>query len=730
MISEGGTFLLAMAFGFSCVQVLASFWGVTQNHPKFLALGRISAFIQWAFLGSSFALLMIAFFICDFSIASVAFHSHTSLPWFYRLAATWGNHEGSLLLFLLILSSVGGAMASFLKTPFLKARALTIQGLLGVLFLLLLLFFANPFQELPFPFSEGRSLNPLLQDRGLWIHPPLLYFGYVGFSAPFSLALAALWGQESGKGWMTLVRPWVLLPWTFLTAGITLGSWWAYYELGWGGWWFWDPVENVSFMPWLSSTALLHSLLTKRFYGWSLFLSLLTFSLSLLGTFLIRSGLLISVHSFAQNSNQTLLSLSLFGILIGLSFCLWVWKVPRFQNPAFLNLFSRQGLLLLNTLLISIGLFTVALGTLYPLGSELLGGEKVAVGAPYFERTFIPLIIPLLILIPLGTFLREEKSSLFPLLIGPLTATLGSAVLILYVFFPLSLGSFTGIVVAIWILGGTLQGFCKKRLSFGPSLAHFGVAISLLGVSVGSGFRIDKTQILKPHESLEIGGTSLTLQRVTMGKTSNYLYEKAHLSYQGHLLSPEKRVYHPQNTLLSETAIQTNGLRDFYVLLGPYQGENQWLIRASYIPLAPWIWVGGALMFLGAFLSFFKRKETFLLCLLALSSPSWATSSLETKADSLYQEVRCPVCFGQSLKDSDTQESKILKAFILKNLKDGKSEAEIRENLRTLYGDDILFYPPFKGHHLLLWGAPFLLFFGILGGFLWKTRHSQLKKKS
>jgi len=727
---------------------------------KYLVLGQVATFLQGGFMCSAFLTLIIAFLVCDFSIATVAFHDHTRLPWYYRMAATWGNHEGSLLLFVLILSGMGVALATFLQDSHFRARALTVQGLLTLLFLLFLILSSNPFATLPFTLPEGNSLNPLLQDRGLLIHPPLLYLGYVGFSAPFSMAIAALWGEEDVQTWSPLVRPWVLFAWGALTAGIALGSWWAYYELGWGGWWFWDPVENASLMPWLSGTALIHTLRTETLYRWSLFLSLLTFGLSLLGTFLVRSGLITSVHSFAQDPTRGFFILCLLGGIMGFAFLMWVWKAPRLQSPP-LSFFSRQGALLLNSLLLFVGLATVFLGTLYPLWNDWMWNEKIAIGAPYFERTLIPLMIPLLLLIPLGSVFRERGEPLFQLLITPLTAALGATALLLFVLNPTSLWAFTGIVVAIWVLGGTVIAFIKKRLALGPTLAHLGVGITLLGVSVAGGFRNDETHCLGFKENLEVRGIKLTLQHVEQGKGPTYLYEKATLTTPGGTLTPEKRLYQPQNSLLSETAILTNGLQDLYVILGPYQGNNRWLIRASSIPLAPWIWSGGFLMILGALFSFIESKFSgllrseaprkdgtssrlreapkgpwrsrigkHLLFLILLSLPMGAIAdvSRETRAQALYKEVRCPECTGQSIAESDSPESRALRGFIDEQLKEGRSDEVIRDELRTLFGDEILFHPPFQAKTLFLWLAPFGIFFLILLIFLWKLYRSRGKK--
>lgn len=612
MFSELGNFFLAFALGLGSVQIIASFLGslahisVKATRKKWQTLGRVAAFLQGGCMGGAYLTLIAAFYVCDFSLLTVVLHDHTQLPWYYRVAATWGNHEGSLLLFVCILSGVSVAFALFLQSP-VRTHALVFQGLLLVLFLAFLLMTSNPFVALPFTLVEGHSLNPLLQDKGLLIHPPLLYLGYVGFSAPFSLSLAALWGEESQKNWIPLVRPWVLCAWGFLTAGITLGSWWAYYELGWGGWWFWDPVENISLMPWLAGTALLHTLLTAKLYRFSLFLSLLTFELSLFGTFLVRSGLITSVHSFAKDAERGLFILSLIGMITGFSFFMWVWRSPRLQSQP-LDLWSREGALLFTSLILSVGLATLILGTLYPLWSEVMGWGTLSVGAPYFERTFILLMLPLFLLIPLGSLVRQQKEPLLPLLATPLTATLGALVLSLYFLYPASLLAFTGIILSVWIMMGTSYAFFRKRLSQGAFLAHLGVAIALLGVSGGGGFRKDETQVLGLKETMRKGGINLTLADVHQGRASTYLYERAEIIYPGGVLTPEKRLYQPQNSLLSETAIGTNGLRDFYVTLGPYQGDSRWLIRASIIPLAPWIWIGGALMVLGAGISFFSGR--------------------------------------------------------------------------------------------------------------------------
>lgn len=729
MLSELGFFFLVMAIGFSAVQMLSSLWGVLQNSNRYLVLGKVATYLQGGFVGAAFCTLLYAFYVNDFSVSAVMFHSHTELPWYYRIAASWGNHEGSLLLFILILSMIAVLIARFLSSTssLLKERTLVIQGGLVFSFLLFLILSSNPFAPLPFSLTEGNSLNPLLQDRSLMLHPPILYFGYVGFSAPFSIALAALWAGEDIKTWTTAVRPWALIAWSALTAGITLGSWWAYYELGWGGWWFWDPVENASFMPWLAGTALLHALRTERLYRWSLFLSLLTFQLSLMGTFLVRSGLVASVHSFSQDTSRSLFILGLFVLIFIFSLGIWAIKGRQLSSQS-LDYFSQKGILFLNSLLLFGGLLIIVLGTVYPLALDWILGAKVAVGAPYFEYTFVPLIIPLFVLIPISFFMKEKKDSLFSLFLVPLTITLAVIVSFLYLFSLPSLWVLVGVALGIWILSGTGFAYLKKNLTLGPTLSHLGVGISLLGVSLAGGMRTDEAKIFALKETADIAGVRMTLEDVKLGKESTYIYEKATLSSAKGTATPEKRFYQPQKMMLSETSILTNGFQDIYVILGPYQGDNKWLIRVSTLPLAPWIWIGGAFMALGAILSLFRRKLVFMLFLCFLPTLTFAEKSIEQRAQEIYKEVRCPVCTGQSIAESDNPESTAFKSFILDQLEEGKSEAEIRDDLRILFGDEILFRPPLDTKTYLLWVIPFFIFLILIIGFMWKFHRSRFKK--
>lgn len=756
MLSEIGQFCLVMALGFAGVQVFASLRGVIGRvllPLPMTRLGSATAYLQNTFVLAAFITLITAFLLCDFSILTVALHDHSHLPWYFRFAATWGNHEGSLLLFVLILSSMSSGLALTLKDPQLRARSLVIQGMLTIGFLLLLMVKSNPFDLLPFPLTEGESLNPILQDQSLVMHPPLLYLGYVGFSVPYSLAIAVLWGRDSQETWEAVVRPWTLLAWAALTGGITLGSWWAYYELGWGGWWFWDPVENASLMPWLAGTALVHTLRSGSLFRWSLFLSILTFSLSLLGTFLVRSGLITSVHSFAQSPDRGLFILSLLGFIAGFGLMMWVWKAPRLKGVP-LNLMTRQGMLLLNSLFLCMGLITVVLGTFYPLWSEWVHGQTLSVGTPYFERTFIPLMIPVLILIPIGSLLRREPESLFSLFSTPLTAAFASLVLLLFTYSTVSISALTGIIVAVWVLVGTLQAAYQKRLFLGPTFAHLGVAISLLGVSVAGGFKTEESHILGLEEKMTVGGVELTLTDVQLGEAPTYLFEKATLLHKGGTLTPEKRVYKPQNSLLSETAITTNGLRDLYVILGPYQGDQKWVVKGSYLPLAPWIWIGGGFMVLGGIASLcklviarrakpnaaifnrgfiiiqrllppaFARGRNDILLVLILVFPLSLHADTQQAKD-LQGEVRCPVCLGQAITDSDTEESEALRAYIVEQLNQGKSEEEVRAKLRETFGDEILFRPPFEERTFFLWLAPFFLLFMALAWIMWRVVRSR-----
>lgn len=606
MLAEIGNLFIALSLGFTCVQIGASTYN---RSPQWQTLGRVSALLQSACLTLAFLTLIMAFYLCDFSLSLVFLHDHTALPWPYRIAASWGNHAGSLLMFLTLLSWGNGVLAAFLPLP-LRSPALMIQGAVITLLLLFLILTSNPFHELPLTPHNGQSLNPLLQDKSLLFHPPFLYFGYAGFSAPFSISLAVLWLGERSVTSLSFLKPWVLIPWGCLTAGIAWGSWWAYYELGWGGWWFWDPVETISLMPWLTATGLLHTLITKQAYRWSLLLALLTFGLSLLGTFLVRSGLIISLHSFAEDPRKGYILLSLIGLIMGVALAIWALKAPRPKSSP-LPFFSQDNLLLGMTLLLMIILFTLLVGTLYPLIASLMGWGPLVIDAAYFEKTAIPLLLVVFLLMPVGIILTKGRhTALLQTLALPCTLVLSTATLLLYSFAPFSLLTFVGTLTAVWILGGTGMALWRKKLSLSAAFAHIGVGISLLGLSIGGGFREDISQPLGIHETLTVAGFPLTLTAVDQGKESTYLYEKAQMTSPAGTLTPEKRLYQPQNMLISETAIASNGLRDLYVALGPYQGNQRWLIQASFIPLAPWVWLGALLMVIGAGIGLWQRRTT------------------------------------------------------------------------------------------------------------------------
>lgn len=611
MLSELGTLCLAMVVGFSCAQWISAFWGEVTVKPRLQALAANCARMQFVFTTGAFATLITAYGLSDFSLLNVYMNSHTQMPLLYKLAGAWGNHEGSLLLWVWVLSFVA-ALMTYGKS--VDGYALGVQGILITIFTIFLWASSNPFVAIPLPPLEGQSLNPLLQDRGLAIHPPFLYGGYVGYSAVFSLAIAAI---LRGKIDASLMRLWSLLAWSSLTLGIALGSWWAYYELGWGGYWFWDPVENASLMPWLCGAALIHVIRVVEVKGqlklWALTLALLTFAFSLLGTFLVRSGLISSVHAFANDPERGLIILSILTVIISISFVLLSLRAYRFAGQLPLEYRSREGLMMLNSLLLISGLVTVTWGTLYPLILEGLTGTTVSVGAPYFNQTFVPLMLPLLILAPLGVELawsgwnvRECARRLAP----SLTITCGFMVLVLYLSHPSSFLMWGGLGLGAWLVATSLHYIWRHRTSnMGMSVAHMGVGIFVLGIAGVSLWGDEVSGTLKRGDNLTLQGQTYHLRDVVQGDGPNYRYERAFLEVGGETLTPEKRLYLPQETLLSETAIATNGIINVYAILGAYQGDERWAFKLLYHPLVPWIWWGWALMSLGAVISLWKNRR-------------------------------------------------------------------------------------------------------------------------
>ena len=641
MIAEIGHFALILALAVALVQGTLPLIGAARNHGPSMALASSSALAQLALVLISFLALMHAYVTSDFSVLNVAQNSHSLKPMLYKISGVWGNHEGSLLLWVLILALFGALMALFGRNlpPGLRARALAVQALIAAGFLLFMLFTSNPFERVfPVP-VDGRDLNPLLQDPGLAFHPPMLYAGYVGLSMAFSFAVAALIEGRVDAAWARWVRPWTLTAWIFLTAGIALGSWWAYYELGWGGWWYWDPVENASFMPWLVATALLHSAIVveKRdaLKSWTILLAILAFSMSLMGTFLVRSGVLTSVHAFASDPARGVFILLLLVVAIGGSLALYAWRAPQLQGGGLFAPISREGALILNNLLISAATGTVFLGTLYPLFAEVLGGAKVSVGPPYFNATFVPLMVPMIVALGIGPLLAWKRGDL-PGALGRLkfsfVLTASVAVLTAALTWGQSAFGVMGMALAAWLAGGMLVEYGERigigragpaiwwqrarglsRAAYGMTFAHLGVAVAIVGMTGASLWQDEVIRALKPGERAEIAGFELTLEQVRDLRGPNYLAQRGtfRVTRDGAeiaVLEPERRRYLVGGQETTEAAIRSRLDGDLFVVIGAAEGSAGFTVRLYYKPLLPWIWIGVSLMIVGGLLSLSDRR--------------------------------------------------------------------------------------------------------------------------
>ena len=554
MIVEIGHFALILALCVAVTQAAVPMIGAHQNDRGWMAVAGPTAVAQLGLLLISFFALMNAYVTSDFSVKNVAENSNSLKPMIYKISGVWGNHEGSMLLWVLILALFGAIVAGFGRNlpPGLKARTLAVQALVSVGFLLFIILTSNPFERLvPAPI-DGRGLNPLLQDPGLALHPPILYAGYVGFSISFSFAVAALIEGKVDAAWARWVRPWTLLAWLFLTAGIALGSWWAYYELGWGGWWYWDPVENASFMPWLVGTALLHSAIVveKRdaLKSWTILLAILTFSLSLIGTFLVRSGVLTSVHAFATDPERGVFILLLLVIAIGGSLALYAWRAPQLQSGGLFQPISREGGLVLNNLLLTTSAATVFLGTLYPLFLEAFGGDKVSVGPPFFNATFIPLMVPLVIALGVGPLLPWKRADLGGVLARLKLAFAAALILTLitaYLTWGKSVFGAMGIGIAVWLGASVLVEFGERigfgrvslsdsvkraiglpRAAWGRTLAHFGLAVTVAGVTGAGLWQVESIQIMRPGDKVDVSGYEFTFEGAENVRGPNYGAER------------------------------------------------------------------------------------------------------------------------------------------------------------------------------------------------------------
>ena len=618
MIPEFGHYAIILAFCLAIAQAILPFIGVARNKTALMQLSRNTAYGQCFFVAIAFAALAASFLMNDFSVAYVAENSNTHLPWVYRLCAVWGAHEGSLLLWLFILTIWMTAVAVFSRQLPLDmlARVLAVLSLVAIGFYLFLLTTSDPFVRLlpNFPLN-GRDLNPILQDPGLVAHPPMLYMGYVGFSVPFAFAIATLLRGKFDAAWARWMRPWTLIAWCFLTLGIILGSWWAYRELGWGGFWFWDPVENASFLPWLVGTALIHVLVVaeKRdaFKAWAILLAVFAFSLSLLGTFLVRSGVLISVHAFAVDPKRGLFLLQYLMIVVGVSLALYAWRSHKIINTAQFRLLSREMFLLSNNLILFIAMITILIGTLYPLIVGVLHLGKLSVGAPYFNSVFLPLMVPMLLLMGIAPKMHWRQTKIpvryfILLFIG---------LLLVSILIPMMAGLkerlfvVSGLFLALWVISNS---FNKRQWAM--FLAHVGVGVTVIGLVFVTSYSQSRSVSMKVGDRVAIGPYSFKLAAVNALQGPNYFAAEAivQVSERGKLLTtlyPEQRYYPVQKTAVAKTAINSNVFRDLYVALGASLGQGAWAVRIYYKPFVRWIWWGGFFMVLGGILSLLGMRR-------------------------------------------------------------------------------------------------------------------------
>ncbi len=642
MIPELGHFALIISLGFAIVQCVLPLAGANKNQMQWMAVGSPATYGQFLFLTLAFASLTYSFINSDFSVLYVASNSNTELPLMYRISAVWGAHEGSLLLWAWIMSGWTVAVAMFSRSlpRILKARVIGVMGFISIGFILFMLLTSNPFERLFQIVSNGRDLNPLLQDFGLALHPPILYMGYVGFSVVFSFAIAALLGGQLDAAWARWSRPWTTIAWAFLTLGIGLGSWWAYYELGWGGWWFWDPVENSSFMPWLVGTALIHSLAVSEkrgaFKAWTVLLAIFTFSLSLLGTFLVRSGILVSVHSFAADPARGAYILVFLAIVIGGSLGLYAWRGPTTRGGGEFKLVSRETLLLVMNILLVNTAFTVLLGTLFPLIMDALELGKISVGPPYFELVFVPLMLPIVLL--LGALPHVRWKSDDPKLVAQrlwwvmvLSAFFAAALLWIAVG-QATVMSMLGVTLGIWVVFTTLKGIWLRiadrqhkwfaltqlpRGFIGMTLAHAGLGVLVIGVVFASSFSVEKDLRMVIGDQTQLAGYDFRLLGMSAGKGPNYETEigTVEIYQDGELVTtlyPEKRDYSGSGNPMTEAAIEAGLFRDLYIALGESLGEvdgkKAWSMRVHYKPFVRWLWIGVLMMFFGGVIAVTDRR--------------------------------------------------------------------------------------------------------------------------
>jgi cytochrome c-type biogenesis protein CcmF len=641
MIAEAGHYALVLALALALVQSIVPLIGVRLGEPTLMGVAGSTAVAQFAFALFAFGALTMVYVVSDFSVVNVFENSHSAKPLLYKITGVWGNHEGSMLLWVLILALFSALVAIFGSNlpSVLRALVLAVQGWIASAFYLFILITSNPFLRIADPPLEGRDLNPVLQDIGLALHPPMLYLGYVGFSISFSFAIAALIEGRIGAAWARWVRPWTLLAWIFLTLGIAMGSYWAYYELGWGGWWFWDPVENASLMPWIAGTALLHSavVMEKRdaLKIWTILLSILTFSLSLLGTFLVRSGVLTSVHAFATDPTRGVFILAILCVFIGGSLTLYAWRAPQLTQGGLFAPISREGALVLNNLLLTTACATVFVGTLYPLALETLTGEKISVGAPFFNLTFGPLFVALLLVVPFGPLLAWKRGDLLGaaqrLMAAGVCALLTLAFVLAWtrggaVLAPLA------IALAVFVIVGAVSDLADRagllrlsprlslrraiglpRSTWGTAFAHAGLGVALLGIVCETSWNSERIAAVKAGEVVTVADYQAKLESLVQRPGPNYREQLARfsISREGRVvgeLSPSKRTFSARGAATTEAALLTSGFSQLYISLGDQNADGSIAVRAYYKPLVLLIWFGAVMMAFGGVLSLSDRR--------------------------------------------------------------------------------------------------------------------------
>jgi cytochrome c-type biogenesis protein CcmF len=639
MIIELGHFALILAAIAAVVQTFIPLIGAHYRWSSWMAVAGPAATAQFVLVAGSFAALTYAFVVSDFSLRLVVLNSHTLKPMLYKVSGVWGNHEGSMLLWVMILALFGACASWFGRglSETLKARVLSVQGSVGVAFYAFVLLTSNPFVRLEIPPMDGQDLNPLLQDPGLAFHPPFLYLGYVGLSMTFSFAVAALIEGRVDAAWGRWVRPWTLAAWIFLTIGIALGSWWAYYELGWGGFWFWDPVENASFMPWLLSAALLHSAIVvekrEALKSWTILLAILAFGFSLIGTFIVRSGVLTSVHAFANDPERGLLILIILAVFVGGALTLFAARANTMQAKGVFSMVSRESALVANNILLAVSCFVVFFGTLWPLVAEMLFDQQISVGPPFFDAAFTPFMVALAALMPLGGMLPWKRATLgraMQPLWGILALSIASGALVFVIRGGGSMLAPIGFVLAIWVIGGAIaelgtrtgRGTVAARFArlrrlpgadWGKAMSHSGLGVTVLGVAALTAWQIEDIRVAQVDVPYEVGGYEITLRDVNKIEGPNYLSTMAtiDISKDGEAvvtLRPEKRTYPVARMATTEAAIKNGVFRDLYLVIGDPQDKGGWAVRTYIKPFANWIWAGCIIMALGGVLSLFDRR--------------------------------------------------------------------------------------------------------------------------